>query len=84
MTMLWEYEDNRGVRHEGYVERTFDRGGTDVSYHFRDAETGELTVRSNLAFTTDARALNRPVAQHEPGARFYGGVVEHDDGGSAA
>lgn len=65
MTMLWEYEDNRGVRHEGYVERTSDRGGTDVIYYFRDAETNELTVRPNLAFTKDARPLNRPVEKRK-------------------
>ena len=59
--MAWEYEDARGVKHVGFVESTSDRGGTDVTYFFRDAMTGELTVRSNLAHTDDARSLNMTV-----------------------
>ena len=53
----WRYNDNRGVPCIGYVEHTIDKGGTDVSYYFRCAATGALTVRSNLAYTSDAQRI---------------------------
>ena len=42
--MIWTYTDNTGVARRGVVERTIDRGGTDVTYYFRrlpdpDADT---------------------------------------------
>lgn len=42
----WEYEDARGVKHTGWQEKFTDRGGTDVTYFMRDAETDELSVVS--------------------------------------
>lgn len=42
----WEYYDSRGVKHFGWVEKTSDRGGTDVTYFFRDEGTDELSVVS--------------------------------------
>jgi hypothetical protein len=42
----WEYYDNRGVKHYGWVEKFSDRGGTDVTYFFRDEKTNELSVVS--------------------------------------
>jgi hypothetical protein len=32
----WQFTDNRGVKKEGYVEKVSDRGGTDITYFFRD------------------------------------------------
>lgn len=43
---LWSYSDNRGVAHVGFVERTIDHSGTDVTYFFRDFHTDELSVLS--------------------------------------
>ena len=42
----WEYYDSRGVKHYGWVEKTVDKGGTDVTYFFRDEKTNELSVAS--------------------------------------
>jgi hypothetical protein len=42
----WKYFDSRGVEHFGWVEKTSDRGGTDVTYFFRDEKTNELSVVS--------------------------------------
>lgn len=42
----WEYEDAAGVPHVGYMQTFTDRGGTDVTYWFRDAVTGELSLVS--------------------------------------
>jgi hypothetical protein len=46
MNPAWHYNDARGVAHTGYVERTVDHGGTDVTYYFRDSSTGELSLVS--------------------------------------
>jgi hypothetical protein len=40
----WAYKDACGVDHIGYMERFSDRGGTDVTYWFRDHLTGKLTL----------------------------------------
>src|SRR5262249_10272361 len=42
----WRYADARGVAHVGYMERSLDLGGSDVSYYMRDGETGDLSVVS--------------------------------------
>jgi hypothetical protein len=42
----WSYQDARGIDHIGYMERFSDHGGTDVTYWFRDATTGDLTLCS--------------------------------------
>jgi hypothetical protein len=42
----WEYEDAAGVPHVGYMQTFTDRGGTDVTYWFRDHVTGELSLVS--------------------------------------
>jgi len=42
----WEYFDSRGVKHTGWIEKTVDHGGTDVTYFFRDENTDELSVVS--------------------------------------
>ena len=42
----WTYKDKLGIEHIGYVERTADHGGTDVTYFFRDANNGQLSVLS--------------------------------------
>ena len=42
----WHYFDSRGVEHYGWVEKFSDRGGTDVTYFFRDEKTDELSVVS--------------------------------------
>ncbi len=42
----WRYFDSRGVEHFGWVEKTSDRGGTDVTYFFKDEKTDELSVVS--------------------------------------
>jgi hypothetical protein len=42
----WAYQDAAGVDHIGYMERFNDYGGTDVTYWFRDRETGELSLCS--------------------------------------
>jgi len=42
----WEYYDSRGSKHYGWVEKTSDKGGTDVTYFFRDEKTNELSVVS--------------------------------------
>jgi hypothetical protein len=42
----WSYQDARGIDHIGYMERFNDYGGTDVTYWFRDHETGELSLCS--------------------------------------
>jgi hypothetical protein len=52
---LWRYEDARGVEHRGHYERSVDRGGTDVSYYFRDCETGALSVVSGAALSRAGR-----------------------------
>jgi hypothetical protein len=41
----WEYETSAGVTVRGRVEKTSDRGGTDVTYFMRRT-TGELDVLS--------------------------------------
>lgn len=52
---LWRYNDARGVPHFGYMEKTIDRGGTDVSYFMRDRDTGELSICNGSA----AKAMER-------------------------
>jgi hypothetical protein len=42
----WEYYDSRGGKHYGWVEKFSDRGGTDVTYFFRDEKSDELSVVS--------------------------------------
>ncbi len=42
----WQYEDARGTQHTGYMERFSDHGGNDVTYWFRDQETGALDLVS--------------------------------------
>lgn len=42
----WEYYDSRGVKHYGWVEKFSDKGGTDVTYFFKDEKTDELSVVS--------------------------------------
>lgn len=54
--MEWHYTDSRGVPQVGTVERTIDRGGSDVSYYFRSKANGTLTVKSGLALTPNDHA----------------------------
>jgi hypothetical protein len=42
----WEYQDAIGITHQGYLEKFTDRGGTDVTYWFRDHKTGALDLVS--------------------------------------
>jgi hypothetical protein len=55
---LWRYKDARGVEHEGRVERTVDKGGTDVTYYFRDKDTNELSLVSGSRLK-DAKVIGR-------------------------
>jgi hypothetical protein len=41
---LWRYQDARGVAHLGHYEGRTDRGGTHVTYYFRDCATGERSL----------------------------------------
>lgn len=43
--MYWRYTDAAGVERVGTVEKTSDRGGTDVTYFFRSTD-GVLSVLS--------------------------------------
>jgi hypothetical protein len=43
---LWSYQDARGVEHLGHFATFTDFGGTDVTYYFRDCETGQLDLVS--------------------------------------
>lgn len=56
--MKWHYPDGRGVWQTGTVEKTSDRGGSDVTYFFR-GDDGSLTVRSGVSLT-DAHAVYGP------------------------
>jgi len=51
----WEYFDSKGVKHFGWVQRSTDFGGTDVSYFFRDEETNELSIVSGSNLKTANR-----------------------------
>jgi hypothetical protein len=42
----WEYQDAIGRTHQGYMEKYTDFSGTDITYWFRDATTGELDLVS--------------------------------------
>ena len=42
----WEYYGSLGAKHYGWIEKTLDLGGTDVTYFFRDEDTNELSVVS--------------------------------------
>lgn len=43
---LWRYKDNLGIERTGRVVKTSDYGGTDVTYFFRRADSGQLDVLS--------------------------------------
>lgn len=51
----WKYQDSRGIEHIGYMEKFFDKGGTDITYFMRDQETGELSVLSGSLVKRMAR-----------------------------
>src|SRR5262245_26534198 len=51
----WQYDDARGISHIGYMQKTSDFGGTDVTYWMRDGETGELALVSG----SRAKAMKR-------------------------
>jgi len=40
----WQWEDAQGVTRQGYMEKVIDRGGNDVTYFMRHADTGALNV----------------------------------------
>lgn len=40
----WKYLDNLNNEHFGWIEKTVDLGGTDVTYFFRDENTNELSI----------------------------------------
>lgn len=42
----WEYYDSLDRKHYGWIEKTSDKGGTDVTYFFRDEKSNELSVVS--------------------------------------
>jgi hypothetical protein len=42
----WEYQDACGVTHQGYMQTFSDHGGTDITYWFRDHQTGALALVS--------------------------------------
>jgi hypothetical protein len=42
----WEYQDALGIVRQGYMEKFSEHGGTDVTYWFRDHETGSLDLVS--------------------------------------
>jgi len=46
MQQVWEFRDTAGVIRLGYFQGFTDRGGTDVSYFFKDVETKALYVVS--------------------------------------
>jgi hypothetical protein len=48
--IMWRYQDARGIEHLGHFVHCSDFGGSDVSYHFRDCETGELSIVRGLLF----------------------------------
>jgi hypothetical protein len=45
--MLWKYTDSTGIERTGTVEKTVDRGGSDVTYFFRRSD-GKLDVVSGF------------------------------------
>jgi hypothetical protein len=57
---LWRYEDARGVEHRGHAAGFSDRGGTDVTYYFRDCATHELTLVSGARLKAAERLWNCP------------------------
>jgi hypothetical protein len=52
---LWSYFDGRGVERTGHFAHFTDRGGTDVTYYFRDCATGELSLVSGSRLKASKR-----------------------------
>ena len=42
----WEYKDNLGIIHTGYMDSYADLGGSDVTYMMRDGVNGKVSVIS--------------------------------------
>jgi hypothetical protein len=42
----WRYYDSRGNLHHGYLDSWSDKGGTDITYFFKDEITDELSLAS--------------------------------------
>jgi hypothetical protein len=65
---LWEYVDSAGVKRRGTVEKTSDKGGSDVTYFFRRS-TGELDVLSGSRLR-QAKVLRNPAPAGRKGRWF--------------
>jgi hypothetical protein len=62
---LWKYQDARGVWHVGHTCGVFDHGGTDITYAFRDCETGEYDLVSGSRLKAAERIWK--LCKHHPG-----------------
>lgn len=51
----WKYQDAAGREHIGTVVQTFDKGGTDVTYQFKDEATGEISMVSGARLKAATR-----------------------------
>jgi hypothetical protein len=60
-SVLFTYQDARSLARIGYIEKTADHGGSDVTYFMREwvsGEPGALSVLSGPSFVRTAKCLN--------------------------
>lgn len=80
---LWQFDDARGVPRVGEFRRSFDRGGTDVTYQFQDTTDGSIHMVSGSRLKK-AHPISReatPMKQNA-GAKLRTRIASFEDAGA--